>query len=289
MAKTSGPNKLTVFEFRHDWTEECDLDFWKDFCRKWGKAWVFQQELGEKTGRLHVQGQLSLKVGRTLGSAKKALMDDGFCPVHFAPMSNASIKAGTESFYFIKPDTRQDGPWSDKDEELFIPYHLVGKENMLYPWQKIIWESGSKRESRQVNLVIDKTGCNGKSTICGLIEVHKRGLEIPPMNDPDKLMQIVNCILTDTQNRDPKIILIDIPRAMKQESLAGMYAACESIKDGKSYDWRHHWKSWRYHPPQVWVFTNTVPTATYMSVDRWLLWEICEETKDLKALRWKYE
>jgi len=278
MTKTSGTNKLSVFEFRHDWTDEYNLEFWKSFCNKWGKAWVFQKEQGRETGRIHVQGQISLKIARTIGSAKQALNDDGFQPWHFEPMSTPGIKAGTEAFYFIKPDTRLEGPWSDKDEEVFIPYHLIGKENSLYPWQKTIWESGDidKRNSRNINVVIERTGCVGKSTICGLIRIHNKGIQLPPMNDPDKLMQVALCILKDRNIKDPKIVLIDIPRAIKQDTLAGMFAACEQIKDGWCYDWRHHWNSWDFHPPQVWVFTNTIPVYNNVSRDRWNVWTISE-------------
>lgn len=272
--------------YNYHWrTHDVDYD-WKSWCKLWGKHWVFQLEKGEETGKDHYQGIISLKTKRTKPECL-SVMDP--LPEFFKPVANANLKGGSEAFYVTKPDTRLDGPWSDKDEELFIPYHLEGKESMLYPWQKRIWDSGSVRNSRNVNVIVEKNGCVGKSTICGLMRVHKQGIQIPPMNDPDKLMQVVLCILKDKNIQDPKVILIDIPRAIKQDTLAGMYAACEQIKDGWCYDWRHHWNEWTFHPPQVWVFTNTMPAKTNVSMDRWNLYEISTETNDLKALRWTNE
>jgi len=272
--------------FNYTWrTHQVEYD-WKAWCREWGKHWSYQLEEGDETHRKHFQGIISLKTKRTKPECISVMKP---LPEFFEPVANANLKGGSESFYVTKPDTRIDGPWTDKDEELFIPYHLDGKELTLFPWQKTIWDSGATRNSRKINVVVETTGNVGKSTLVGLMRVHKRAVQIPPLNDPDKLSQVALCILSDKNIRDPKVMLIDIPRAIKQESLAGMYAACEQIKDGWVYDWRNHWKEWTFHPPQVWVFTNTIPHAASLSFDRWNLWEICLETNDLKALRWKNE
>lgn len=253
----------------------------KAWCSTWGKNWSFQLERGEETGKLHFQGIISLKTKRTKAECLSVMND---LPEYFEPVANKNLAAGSEAFYVTKVDTRVEGPWTDKDEIQFIPYHLVGKELNLYPWQQQIWDSAGQRESRTINVIVERRGCVGKSTICGLIRTHNRGLQLPPMNDPDKLMQVALCIMKDRQIRDPKLVIIDIPRAVKQDTLAGLFAACEQIKDGWCYDWRHHWNEWSFHPPQVWVFTNTMPHAVNLSHDRWRLWAVSEREGNLTAL-----
>lgn len=270
-------SKCAVWSWR---SHEIDYD-WKSWCKLWGKSWCFQKELGAATQKLHFQGIISLKTKRTKSECL-SVMDK--LPEYFEPVVNSSLRAGSESFYVTKPDTRVDGPWSDKDVVQFIPYQYQGLETRLYPWQQHIWDTSETREPRTVNLILDRAGCQGKSTLASLMELHGRGIDMPPVNDADKLIQSLADILIATENRDPKCVFIDIPRAMKQDKLFGMYTAIEQIKKGKVVDTRYSYKQWWFHSPQVWVFTNTVPDMTYLSADRWKLWAISERTGSLMAL-----
>jgi len=278
-----------VYEVRHS-SEDRTIDEMKAWFRHWTKAWVFQREVSD-SGYDHYQGYCSLVKKRRVSefhAAVRRAEEHNWVPYYCKPQSTNAMeeqrKAGTEGFYAMKADTRVQGPWSDRDVELFIPFPLRGKLDSLYPWQQTIWDSADTREARKINVIIEERGCVGKSTICALIRQHQRGIQLPAMNDPDKLMQIALCILHDRKIRDPKIMLIDIPRAVKQDSLAGMYAACEQIKDGWCYDWRHHWKEWAFHPPQVWVFTNTKPKYAHLSMDRWNLFAVNEADHTLLPL-----
>lgn len=279
-----GGSEVAVFEWRHSAGEDhYNTDFWKTWSKEWGKAWIFQRERSEG-GYDHYQGYISLKVRRTVSAAKALLSRVSVLPMHFEPVSDNSRKSGTETFYQTKPDTRIEGPWSDKDVEVYIPRQYRGYLERLFPWQQKIWDSADIFEPRKINIIVDETGCQGKSTLASLMELYGRGYDMPPLNDGEKLVQSFADILIAKQDRNPRCVFFDIPRAMKQDKLQGLYAAIEQIKKGKVVDTRYSYKQWWFDSPQVWVFCNTWPEESYMSKDRWNTWTI--KDRNLQALRW---
>nr|QTE03354.1 MAG: replication-associated protein [Emberiza rustica CRESS-DNA-virus sp.] len=246
---------------------------WKAWCGVWGKAWVFQLERGEVTNALHYQGIISLKTKRTKAEVLSVMRP---LPAYFEPVCDASIRAGSEAFYVTKPDTRVDGPWSDKDIEVYIPRQYRDMETQLRPWQQVIWDSSEWWQPRIVNAVVDPAGNSGKTTIASLMELHDRALDLPPTNDKKELIQSLADILIAKRMRKPKCLFIDIPRADKQDKLFGLYAAIEQIKKGKVTDTRYCYKEWWFDSPVVWVFCNTRPDVNMLSSDRWKFWSINE-------------
>jgi len=249
-----------------------DIEYdWKAWCRLWGKTWCFQAERGEDTQRLHMQGVISLKTKRTK-QAVLSIMDH--LPEYFEPVSNPAIKSGSELFYVTKPDTRVDGPWDDRTKDTYIPRQYRGMESQLRPWQQTIWDSSDWWEPRIVNMIVDHVGNSGKTTIAALMELHNRGLDLPPTNDKKELTQSLADILMARGIREPKCLFIDIPRADKQDKLFGLFAAIEQIKKGKVVDMRYSYKEWWFDSPVVWVFCNTRPDLSMLSGDRWRFWHI---------------
>jgi len=255
-------------------THDVDEAKWKTWCKTWGKHWTFQLERGEETGKDHFQGIISLKTKRDKAACLSCMKP---LPEYFKPMANSTIKGGTETFYVTKEDTRVAGPWTDKDESSYIPRQYRGLETRLKPWQRTIWESSGWWEDRTINVIVDPVGCNGKSTIASLMELHGRGLDLPPTNDEEKLIQSLANILIGTENREPKTVFIDIPRSARQNKLFGLYAAIEQIKKGKVTDTRYHYRQWWFDSPVVWVFCNEAPHQGYVSKDRWKIWRINDD------------
>lgn len=271
-------SKCYLYSWR---SHNTDVEGWKRWCKTWGKHWTFQLEKGEATEREHCQGIISLKTKRTKAECIVIMMD---LPEYFEPMMNRTIKGGCEAFYVTKDDTRIDGPWSDKDEALYIPRQYRGLEMRLKPWQQTIWDSSEWWEDRTINVIVDPRGNNGKSTIAALMEIHGRGIDLPPTNEKKELIQSLADILIEKGERIPKSVFIDIPRADKQDKLFGLYAAIEQIKKGKVIDTRYSYKQWWFDSPVVWVFCNEPPHAGYVSSDRWKLWRI-NERDELEIIR----
>ena len=267
-------NPVTCWDFTLPAAERTNKEV-KDAVKKLFKKWCFQLEKGD-SGYVHYQGRGSLFKKRRLEETKALCKGVGWGDVHLSPSSNNSQKGPL--FYVMKEDTRMEGPWTDEqeddEEEVYIPRQYRGLIDNLLPWQKVVWESADKFDTRVINLVFDPDGGNGKSTIAALMDLHKRGIDLPPMNDAEKLIQSVADILMARKIREPKVVFVDLPRAMDKRRLGGLYTAIEQVKKGKVYDVRYHYKEWWFDSPQIWVFTNIEPDLSMLSRDRWRLWTI---------------
>lgn len=257
---SSGP--VCVYDFTLA-NEDCKLEELINWLKKEAKMWVFQLEQGA-SGYVHYQGRLSLKVKARMSSLINK------CPykrIHFSPTSTQN---SGNTFYVTKEETRVDGPWSSEDEEQGpIPWD-VAEITELRPWQSVVWESAKTRVRRTVNVVIDKKGNNGKTTLIRCMCVHKLAHSPPFCNDFKDLMRM-------TMNmgvRNTNCYLIDMPRAIGKDRLNQLYSAVEKIKDGYAYDDRYKFQHEFFDPPVVWIFSNQCPDLQYLSLDRWKLWTI---------------
>ena len=185
-----------------------------------------------------------------------------------------------EIFYAMKLDSRVEGPWEDRswEDPPFIPRQFQISEEELYPYQKAILASRDVFEKRVVNILLDIHGNMGKSTLSALGELVHRGIDLPIISDHKELIQVVCCKLRDTNNRDPKLIMLDLPRALTyDDKRIGPYMmAIEQIKKGHVFDCRNHYKDWWFNSPQVWVFCNQLPNLSMLSKDRWRVYRISE-------------
>lgn len=233
-----------------------------EWCKLYAKKWSFQQEECPSSGRLHFQGRISLKLKKRITEIKK---DD--LVFHFTITSKANKD---NDFYVVKEDTRVAGPWSDKDEIVYIP-RQIREINELYNWQKAIIANANVWDTRTINVVIDKKGNIGKSTLVSYIRAYKIGRKIPSINDYKDLMRMVCDMPTS------KMYLIDMPRCMNKKSLYGFFSALEEVKNGYAWDDRYKFTEKIFDCPNIWLFTNELPDKNLLSEDRWKLWEVdCE-------------
>lgn len=253
-------NKLvTVYDFTlpcEDITPQEIIESLKGFCNTNS---TFQREKGDKTGYLHYQGRIRLSPRKRFSTMKK------FKPTPFQKV-RWSITSKTErnnNEYVTKDHTRVEGPWSLKDcSDAYIPKQI--KEIIhLYPFQETIVKSCSIYDSRTINIVYDPTGNIGKSIICQLLDIHKKAVMIPPINDYKDVIQY--CM---SRRRTPAY-LIDMPRALNKKNQASFYSALETIKSGFLFDIRYKGKVKHIDRPVMWVFTNKLPKHEYLSHDMW--------------------
>ena len=272
--------QCVVWEFRAN-LDYYELDDLINFMNLIGKKWVFQHEKGEKTGYDHWQGRLSLhKIKRKSELLKLIQGTEYKVPNYLEPTTNNEFKK--EAFYCMKADTRIAGPYKNTDKSAYIPVQYRNIE--LYPYQTEILESRLKMDFRTVNLVVDVKGNVGKSTIASIADLMYGGIDLPPMNDGEKIIQSCCNILMAKEERKPSLIFFDMPRSIDKAKLGGMFGAIEQIKKGKVYDTRHSYTEWWFDSPAVWVFTNQVPNLKYLSIDRWKFWRI-NDSKELVQLQ----
>lgn len=270
-------SQCAVWEFRAN-EDYYDSQQLINFMKAYAKKYVFQKETGD-SGYIHWQGRFSLVKKRT----KSVLM--GFfdekqikVPNYLEPTTNKEHQS--KAFYVMKEDTRTEGPYMDtltaSVEENYIPKQF--RNITLYQWQQQIIDSRSNDEFRKINMIYDERGNRGKSTLASIAELKYGAIDMPPLNDYKELVALLCNICMDGNIRDPKMIFVDMPRAMKKDQLNGMYSAIEQIKKGKLYDVRHHYKQWWIDSPQVWVFSNILPDMNFLSLDRWKIWCIKDDT-----------
>lgn len=242
------------------------------------KHFVFQLERGEATKRLHYQGRVSLIKKKRPHLAKQLFLKafgkilDGIS-WYFEPTTNKEFLKGS-FIYVMKLDTRVDGTWSDKDMPAYVPRHIRGITP--YPFQQTVLDSMTVYDDRSIKCIIDPEGNNGKSILAALIR-NAGGITIPCCGDTERLIATVCNILTSKELRQPRLIIVDLPRSINNSRLTMLMTAIEVVKDGYVYDTRNHYKDWSYDKPQIWVFTNNEIPTKYMSNDRWIFYDLVDK------------
>lgn len=236
------------------------------------KHYTFQLEEGDG-GYKHYQGRISL-VKRRRETEKHILLNlfpEGTAPNYLAPTTNPEHQKG-DAFYQMKADTRILGPWTDKDEVIYIP-RQVREMGDLRPFQQHIVDDADVWDTRHINLVYCPHGNIGKSRLVSYCRAYQKGRALPPVNDYKDLLRMV-CDLPTS-----KLYLFDMPRSLNKDKLYQFFSAVETIKDGYAYDDRYSFKEKVFDCPNIWIFTNTYPDLGMLSFDRWRIWEVDEEYK----------
>lgn len=244
---------LTIFEtasIKDDLTKWC-----KQYCKKWG----FQLEECPTTQKHHWQMRVSLKVK----ARKPPFMA---WPAHVTP-TQACLSQEEFYNYVEKESTRILGPFTDKDEPLYIP-RQIRMITTLRPWQQSIIDKSTVWDTRHIDWIFCPTGNIGKSTLCGYIRANNLGRILPVCNDYKDLMEIICDSPTST------VYLMDLPRAIRKDKLYQLYSAIETLKDGYAFDRRYRFKEKIFDCPNIFVFSNTLPDIDLLSNDRWRIWSV---------------
>lgn len=168
------------------------------------------------------------------------------------------------------------GPWSHLTHGLEIPDYVLRMEREgMYPWQRKVVDSIETDGERIVNFVVDSRGNSGKSTIGMWLLVKGYGKRLACTASPKELSASV----LDTPNK--KCFIVDLPRTFRNhEAMEKLFGAIEEIKNGFAEDHRYHHRMATFQPPAVWVFANSLPDLSFLSMDRWRIWLL--EDKDLR-------
>lgn len=257
-------NAISVYDFRYTAGDYTNTDI-ISFIKKYAKKFVFQQEKGD-TGYMHYQGRLSLIKKRRVGEIKKIWHESGIpMPQYLEPTISAEHKKS--AFYQMKEDTRVSGPWTDEDEETYIP-RQVREINTLRPFQQTIVDKVNEWDKRTINIIYCEHGNMGKSALVGYLRAYKLARALPPVNDYKDLLRMV-CDLPTS-----RCYIFDMPRSLNKDRLYQFFSAVETIKDGYAYDDRYNFREKVFDCPNIWIFTNTFPDFNMLSLDRWKLWTI---------------
>lgn len=234
--------------------------------KKLSKKWGYQKEIGEETGYVHWQGRISLLKKLRLGELIKQIPIKG----NWSVTSKACSSGEAFYEYITKPNSRIDGPWTNRDEVKHIPRQIREIEE-LYEWQNFVLEKIKQWDSRHIDVIVDKQGCKGKSSLVGYACCNGLARKVPPLNNFKEIINMVMCM------PESKAYFIDMPRALDKSKQQEFYSAIESIKDGHIWDNRYKYREKWIDSPNIWIFTNVPVNKNLLSKDRWRMWQI---TKD---------
>lgn len=223
---------------------------------------ICQQEIGENTNKLHLQGAIYYKNERS----RKALTEimkgihlevakKWIACVNYCKKSKTAV-AGTQIDTTKKPKFVFD--------DAFIVFGFEYKW-----WQQEIIDiiNEDPRWTRSIHWYFDTTGGAGKTTftkhLCGtynavILSGKASDMQYAIYNMPTK----------------PTVVIIDIPRTAEDYV---SYGGIEKIKDGCFFNTKYESGMCIYNSPHIICFANFPPKKESMSKDRWKIVDICQE------------
>lgn len=261
-------NASAVWDLRYN-KDSCSVEELKGLLRVYAKKWCFQLERGD-SGYEHYQGRISLIKKKRKGELMSVFQANGIEVPNYLEPTSTTCKG--DQLYVMKEDTRIDGPWTDKDKQIYIPKQI--REKNLRKWQLNVIENSRVFDDRIVNIIYDPVGNQGKSFLASYCSLYMDGIDLPPVNDSKELIQSLCDVCEAKGLRTPNPVFLDLPRSQDKSKLYGIYNAIEQIKKGRLYDMRYKYKEWWIDSPSVWCFTNILPDMDYLSADRWVIWTI---------------
>lgn len=262
--KNLSTNPITTYDFTVG-AQYVELEQVLAYCKEFCKKFCFQLEKGE-SGYVHYQGRISLKVKRRQPPT---------FPTDKVHWSVTSTENRDNMFYVMKSDTREKGPWMDTDA--YIPRQV--RDITLYPWQQQILDDANHWNTRHINIVICPEGNIGKSTLATYAGCRGLARNVPIMENYKDLMRYVMNVPIS------RLYLIDFPRSLNKTSSFSFWSAIETIKNGYCWDDRYEFREQYFDCPNIWVFCNSDVDTKYLSVDRWVFWDVRKQDGEIVLLK----
>lgn len=293
---TNNPIKGFDFRFNFEYaTAEQITNFLKTIANKW----CFKGEESTSENKYkHWQGRLSMikkvrKSGATtiFNTFLKSINENKTIGFYLEPTLTDEWTKGSFT-YIEKLETSITDVYRNDIEIIYEPIQ-VRKITKLKNWQNDLYNKINIKDNtgRIINVIIDKQGNIGKSTICTYLEFKNNCIDIPPIMDSHYLMATVCDICIAKNKRSYNGMFFDLPRALNKNNLTTMFIAIEEVKKGKLYDVRNKYKEfWIDNDINVWVFTNKLPDINLLSEDRWkfhIINDDCLKEIETTSNEWK--
>lgn len=276
----SSSNGLYVFDATYFVKSPCHEKVIKVFSKVCSK-YIFQLEQCPTTKSLHYQCYIKFSSRLRPKQCGAMLSGLGLEGISTRPCSTGG-KALLQT-YVMKDETRIAGPWADKPvwKLTYAAKDLKCMSDPLPLQSYILNLLKAPVDDRCIFWFFDPIGCNGKSKLCKYLEWTDQACEIPF----GTATQIKTSIIAEGRH---KCYLLDVPRTTgKDESLQDSFSTIEAIKKGfvKSAMYGKVQKLWM-EPPHVFVFSNSLPCKHLVSLDRWKVYEVCENKNIVRKKDW---
>lgn len=219
------------------------------------KKYLFQEEVGDKNGVPHLQGNFQLY--------KKMRWSEFRLPntIHWEKTDN--IKA---AFKYCGKEFTRTGKQYSKGMPKTIRFDFT--VDTLHPWQKTIYDMISVEcmDNRTINWYWERDGDIGKSQFVKFCCHNLNAIALTYGKASDLMNMIFNADMDATN-----IIFIDIPRVGGNRV---SYTALENIKNGMCVNTKFETGMKIFNAPHVVIFANEPPDMTFLSADRWNIVEL---------------
>ena len=136
------------------------------------------------------------------------------------------------------------------------PYNLI--IDNFYEWENYVIDIlKEEAHERDIHWIWEETGCAGKTTFCKWVYLNYKDVVVLS----GKASDMKNCVLSyyETNNRLPKIVLIDIPRSTNTDFLS--YQGIEEIKNMFFFSGKYEGGMVCGKPPHMFIFANEYPNT----------------------------
>lgn len=220
-------------------------------------SYAFQEERGEKSGKLHLQGVCSFKERHR---SQELGLDNTIWWRRVRFLGRAYV-------YCTKERTRE--PGTRPYVKNYAPPEVlkVITDEQLYPWMiKLNTLIEQEPNNRIVWWIWDHRGSRGKSAFINYQASKRKIIRFDEGNKGDIMYHLKQSNVTA---QTP--IFIDIPRANGNHV---SYKSLETIKNGYCFSNKYESGDFRFNPPHIFVFANTEPDWSKFSGDRYRVIEI---------------
>lgn len=262
--KQISPSKVWCFTWNN--FSSSDPEILVGALRQVEAEYVFQHEVGA-SGTPHLQGFVHFKKKvRPLAVFPEKRIHWEKC--RDKPPYNAAIA------YACKVDTRAGDIWRNinlplTDEERAEQYSILKPEE-LTPWMYMILDIiKEKADKRTIHWFFEESGRMNKTAFQRYCMWHLRD-EVMILGGKATDMLNGICQLQKAGKKMPSVILINLPRVCDHISYSGL----EQLKDGLFFSPKFEGGCIFMPHPHIFVFANSVPDITKMSMDRWRLYHI---------------
>lgn len=220
-----------------------DLAKW--FQQHHAKEGVIGLEISPTSGKKHYQFKIHLDRGESLDGWKQLI----------GPMGHIDVAVEKKFTGYEE----KDGCFVKWPESPIGKY----KQYRLRPWQETIEIELREQDDRQILIVQDKQGGNGKSVLARYLEATGQADVCPVISDEYNDYSAY-CL----DNPQPAYVF-DLPRATSIKRRTAMWTGIEQIKNGLLYEKRYKPRKMWVNPPKILVFTNDDIPWEMLSKDRW--------------------
>lgn len=256
--------------------------------------YLFQQEVGEKTGTPHLQGAIWLKDKMRITELykldpllkklwlKKMNSEVGcirYCQKEQTSTGDKVYKKGDFTKIIKKNKKFIEETYDKKEANKMLgikeptPLKIL-RDDQLREWQKSIIESMNEEPTdRGINWIYDKKGGLGKTTFTKYLYAK---YDVIPFTGGE-CKDIARALIMLKQNgRDLNEVttyIFDLPRCAKGHI---SYKALEGVKGGLLTSPKNDTETLCFNNPHMWIFSNEMPKISEMSFDKWNVWEVID-------------